>query len=70
VSCLVATDVAARGLDIPEVDLVIHCGPPQQLDTFQHRRCGAIVAVLAQAASRLFAVSSPGLVAEVSACAL
>jgi superfamily II DNA/RNA helicase len=35
--CLIATDVASRGLDIPEVDLVVHCGPPQQEDTFQHR---------------------------------
>ena len=31
---LVATDVAARGLDIPEVDLVIQCEPPKVVQRF------------------------------------
>lgn len=29
VKCLVATNVAARGIDIPEVDLVIQINPPK-----------------------------------------
>ncbi len=35
--CLVATNVAARGLDIPEVDLVIMCHPPDSVETYIHR---------------------------------
>merc|ERR1712136_363342 len=35
--CLVATDVAARGLDVPEVDMVIQCSPPQDVDSYIHR---------------------------------
>ena len=34
---LVATDVAARGIDIPEVDLVIQYEPPRDTDTYVHR---------------------------------
>ena len=34
---LVATDVAARGLDIPNVDLVVHYELPQQAEAFLHR---------------------------------
>jgi len=37
VKCLIATDVAARGLDIPEVDLVIHFELPMQPESFVHR---------------------------------
>eukprot|EP00730_Choanoeca_flexa_P018423 TRINITY_DN8957_c0_g1_i1.p1 TRINITY_DN8957_c0_g1~~TRINITY_DN8957_c0_g1_i1.p1 ORF type:complete len:746 (+),score=242.38 TRINITY_DN8957_c0_g1_i1:87-2324(+) len=37
VRCLVATDVAARGLDIPEVDLVVQCEPPQDVESYIHR---------------------------------
>ena len=40
---MVATDVAARGLDIPNVDLVVHYEMPQDEETFLHRsgRTGA-----------------------------
>uniref|UniRef100_A0A8C0JEI5 RNA helicase n=1 Tax=Chelonoidis abingdonii TaxID=106734 RepID=A0A8C0JEI5_CHEAB len=34
---LVATNVAARGLDIPEVDLVIQSSPPKDVDSYIHR---------------------------------
>jgi ATP-dependent RNA helicase DDX21 len=36
-AALVATDVAARGLDIPDVDLVVHYDLPNDAETFLHR---------------------------------
>jgi ATP-dependent RNA helicase DDX21 len=35
--CLVATNVAARGLDIPEVDFIIQLEPPKKVDDYIHR---------------------------------
>ncbi|KAL2261088.1 hypothetical protein VTK26DRAFT_4723 [Humicola hyalothermophila] len=36
-SILVATDVAARGLDIPNIDLVVHYHVPRTADDYVHR---------------------------------
>jgi ATP-dependent RNA helicase DDX55/SPB4 len=38
-SILICTDVAARGLDIPDVDYVVQYDPPQDPKAFSHR-CG------------------------------
>lgn len=35
--CLLATDVAARGLDFPKVNLVVHVQPPRTPQIFIHR---------------------------------
>jgi ATP-dependent RNA helicase RhlE len=37
VQALVATDVAARGLDIPNVSHVINFDPPKQYEDYVHR---------------------------------
>ena len=36
---LLCTDVAARGLDLPDVDVVLQIDPPQDPKVFSHR-CG------------------------------
>ena len=37
VKCLVATDVAARGIHVDDVDVVIHYDPPSDAKTYLHR---------------------------------
>ena len=37
INVLVATDVAARGIDIPNVDLVIQLEPPNDSESYIHR---------------------------------
>ncbi|CAK0843263.1 unnamed protein product [Prorocentrum cordatum] len=37
IKVLVATDVAARGLDVPNVELVVQTHPPSDLDMYVHR---------------------------------
>ncbi|WP_448850705.1 DEAD/DEAH box helicase [Corynebacterium sp. 335C] len=66
---LVATDVAARGLHVPELDLVVHVDPPADAATYLHRsgrtaRAGAVGAVAAivrapqaESAARMYAAA-------------
>ena len=37
IDCLIATNVAARGLDFPEINLVMNMEPPKSSDTYIHR---------------------------------
>lgn len=37
VDCLIATDVAGRGIDVPNVSLVVNYQMPKSLDTYTHR---------------------------------
>ena len=37
IRCLVATDVAARGIHVDDVDVVIHYDPPSDAKTYVHR---------------------------------
>lgn len=69
VPVLVATDVAARGLHVPELDLVVHVDPPADAATYLHRsgrtaRAGAtgtVAAIVrdpqAASASRMYAAA-------------
>lgn len=35
--CLIATDLAARGLDIPQASLIVHFDPPMHVEQYVHR---------------------------------
>ena len=37
IECLVATDVAARGIHVDDVEVVIHYDPPSDAKTYVHR---------------------------------
>lgn len=37
IQALVATDVAARGIDVPGIMMVVHMAPPQDPDVYTHR---------------------------------
>ena len=34
---MIATNVAARGLDLPKIDLIIQLSPPDDIDSYIHR---------------------------------
>ena len=36
IQVLVATCVAARGLDFPDVDMIVHFNPPEDKETYLH----------------------------------
>lgn len=40
-ACLLCTDLASRGLDIPDVNWIVQFDPPQDPSAFVHR-CGAV----------------------------
>lgn len=71
---LIATDVAARGIDVPEIDMVIHADVPTDVANYTHRsgrtgRAGlkgrSVLMVPAQAQSRVRRIlSSAGVEAQ------
>jgi ATP-dependent RNA helicase DDX55/SPB4 len=52
-SILICTDIAARGLDFPDIDYVIQYDPPQDPKSFSHR-CGRTARIGKQGAAVVF----------------
>lgn len=63
--CLVATDVASRGLDIPMVDLVIQSEPPKEVDTYIHRAGRTARAGRSGICITLFSKMTEGLISRI-----
>ena len=37
IGALICTDLCARGIDIPDIDVIVQCTPPQKIEMFTHR---------------------------------
>ena len=65
---LVATDVAARGLDVNDVDLVVHWDVPQDSEAYLHRSGRTARAGKKGTAILLFGTRDKGRVASIMRC--
>lgn len=65
---LVATDVAARGLDVNDVDLIIHWDVPQDSEAYLHRSGRTARAGRKGTAIVLFESRDKGKVAQIMRC--
>jgi superfamily II DNA/RNA helicase len=67
---LVATDVAARGLDVSNVDLVVHWDVPTDSETYLHRSGRTGRAGKKGTAIVLIGQSDKGRIADIMRCVL
>jgi ERCC4-related helicase len=67
---LVATDVAARGLDVDDVDLIVHWDVPQDAEAYLHRSGRTARAGKKGTAIILFGPKDKGRVASIMRCGL
>jgi ATP-dependent RNA helicase DDX21 len=66
---LVATDVAARGLDVTDVDLIIHWDVPRDSESYLHRSGRTARAGRKGTAILLFDQHDKGRIAQIMRCA-